>query len=213
MKLKTISISLGALVLAACSNPQDPSEYNFKAAIQDYYAKKQACFNIRADFPYQLAKSAYSYQRESEVFSELVSIGFLEETETEKEVKFYFGSQPPKKEPATTYSMTAAGKAASKSPEKSFLSMGGTNFCYGEYKVSEITNFTEPADFMGQKVSEVHFKYKAENISDWAKNSPLLQAKFKEIARDIASSSTPIDGEAALILTNNGWVHEKLFRN
>ena len=213
MKQEFFLIFLLFFVIISCSNPQDPTKSNFKKAIQDYYTSKQACFNVRADFPYQIAKSDYSYKKDSEIFNELVSIGFLTMTETEKECKAYFSTCPQKMEPAVTYSLTDSGKAASKEPEKGFLSLGGTDFCYGQYKVTEVTNFTEPANFMGQNVSEVDFNYKTENISTWAENSSILQSRFKKIARDIASSSKPIDDKAVLILTNKGWIHERLLNN
>ena len=208
-----LSIIFAALVLVACSNPQDPTESNFKSAIQEYYSTSKACFNIRADFPYQLAKSDYAYKRYSEILNELVSIGLLESIGSEKEVKSYFGNKTKEMEPAITYSLSKNGKLFAKVPEKRFMSLGGTEFCYGEYEVAEITNFTEPADFMGQKVSKVSFTYRANKIEGWAKSSQLLQDKFSSVAKDIASIANPIDGNAALILTNNGWVHEKLFKN
>ena len=209
--MKKLSVTLLAMALIACSSPQDATESNFKSAIQEYYTQKQACFSLNAAFPHEVAKSDYSYKKNSEILNELVAIGFLNSTETEKEVRVFLG-QSKKKEPAVRYELTEKGKGVTKETEKAFLSLGGTNFCYGNYAVEEITNFTEPSDFMGEKVSKVKYTYKAKDIASWVKENDVLKNSFNRIAKDIASIDNPIEGKAALILTNNGWTHEKLFK-
>lgn len=209
--VKRLFVFLCSLVLVACSNPQDPTKSNFKSAIQEYYSTQKVCFEVQADFPYQLAKSAINYNEESAVYDELVSIGLLEAKDTMKAKKTFFGKDPNKKEPATTYSLTEKSKDFVRKSEPNFFHVSGTEFCYGEYEVMDITNFSEPESLLGVRVTNVNFTYKVNKIEKWVKDSQLLQSEFTSVANHVASNITSVKDKATLMLTNNGWVHEKLF--
>ena len=91
----------------------------------------------------------------------LVEAGLL--TKRDTEVKAMFGN---KMEPATEYQVTDTGKK--------FLVANGANtmagqdaFCSGKYTVVEVSNFTEPSDMMGVKLSQVNYRYKVEGADDW----------------------------------------------
>jgi hypothetical protein len=110
-------------------------------------------------------------------------------------------------------------------------------FCYGEPRVVEIINYSEPADLLGQKVSEVHFTYAVFNLASWAAsdtiryaaeqalNSDTDPSKLKKsmnakkleqitdaVTRHVQSEKSPLKEKTVLILTNTGWMHEKMFR-
>ena len=59
------------------------------------------------------------------------------------------------------------------------------------------------------KISQVNFRYKARDVADWAK-SESLRANYKNFA-DQAEGD--IKAKAVLILTNDGWMHERLFKH
>ncbi|MDF9428923.1 hypothetical protein EM868_03790 [Cupriavidus gilardii] len=112
-----------------------------------------------------------------------------------------------KMEPATEYQATEKGKK--------FLVANGANtlagqdaFCTGKYTVVEVDNFTEPSDTMGVKVSRVNYRYKVEGADDWAKSEG-VRANYKNFAEQVQGDA---QGKAALILTNDGWMHERLFK-
>ena len=197
------------LTLSACSNPQDPTEANFKVAIQDFLSsrKGEACIEV-PDLPFEVSKSSLAFHFDLKKF---ISVGLVNSTETEKK-------EGNSKETVLTLSLTDMGKSALKKFEKPYsyaFAMGvlqsHSALCYGEHRVVDILNFTEPADFGGQKISRVNFTYTTKNISQWT-NNKVFQSNGR-LFRDIKSESEPIKDKATLMLTNKGWVHKKLFRN
>ena len=112
-----------------------------------------------------------------------------------------------KPEPGFEYSATEAGA-------KVLVSGAGNNvgrgpgFCMGKYRVSEVTGFTEPADAMGMKISKVIYTYGVEGAPDWVKRPEILKAN-PNVAPDLDPKASK---NAVLILTNDGWVHERVFR-
>ncbi len=68
-----------------------------------------------------------------------------------------------------------------------------------------MTNLTQPADMIVMPLSQVSYKYHLTDLPDWAKN-PKMKAAFPDLARNTAES---LDGRVAVVLTNDGWKHEK----
>lgn len=58
---------------------------------------------------------------------------------------------------------------------------------------------------MGMTISQVSYKYHLADLPDWAKN-PKVKSAFPDLARSTAES---LDAKAALVLTKDGWKHEK----
>ncbi|WP_409523699.1 hypothetical protein [Nitrincola sp. MINF-07-Sa-05] len=204
---------MSTLLLVACSSHQDAAESTFKTALQEYYTSHPACFHVGLSFPYRLAQSQRTGASQSSILNELVSLGLLEASPTEMESRSIFRGQPAKMESATRFVLTDLGQQVTRAPEQHLFSSGGTLFCYGDYEVTSVSHFSDPADFMDHKVSQVSFAYKAVRIADWALNSQVLQRHFSQITRDIQSEQAPIEERTTLILTNEGWVHERLSVN
>lgn len=185
--------------LTGCSDKKEASKSNFKAAIQEYYDKGfRPCVSISVkDVPFTLEKKGIYFQREPQKATALVKAGLL--SEKESEVRNNWNG---KMEPATEYSLTDEGKKyRAKEP--------GVMFCGGEFKVVEVENFTEPADMLGTKVSQVNFTYKVVNAPAWAKN-PDVQAAYPAIKDGIADKARY---KTVLVATSEGWMHERLFKN
>jgi len=53
----------------------------------------------------------------------------------------------------------------------------------------------------------VNFRYKVQGAEDWA-NSEAMRASY----RNFAEQTGDIKGRATLVLTNDGWMHERLFK-
>ncbi|MCL2625650.1 MAG: hypothetical protein FWD46_02370 [Cystobacterineae bacterium] len=104
--------------------------------------------------------------------------------------------------PASEYHLTDAGK------EYLVAKAQWNAFCTGKYVLLEVENFTEPADAMGMKLSQVNFRYKLTGAADWVKTESLGVA-YKDFAK---RAQDDIQDKAALVLTNDGWMHERLFK-
>lgn len=202
--IKIAAFSSLALILAACGSAKDANKSNFSTAIQAYLDTQNGlCAAVPAnELPFTLGNQGMLGQQNKQRADALADAGLL--TKQDTEVKAMFGN---KMEPATEYQITDAGK-------KHLVAKGANTlgrqvaFCTGKYAVIEVDNFTEPSDMMGVKVSQVNFSYKVEGAADWAKSED-LRAAYKHVV-DQAQGNT--QGKAALILTNDGWMHERLFK-
>ncbi|AZR95946.1 hypothetical protein BBB39_01810 [Bordetella trematum] len=200
------AVILGGLVvaLAACGSAKDANKGNFSKAIQAYLDTQNGlCAALPAkSLPFTLADQDMLSQQGKQRADALVDAGLLSKRDVE--VKAMFGNRML---PGAEYSITDEGKK--------YLVAGGAStmmrqdaFCTGKYAMAEVQNFTEPSDMMGAKVSRVNFLYKLDGAASWAKSASLQQA-YPAFAKQTQGD---IKGKAALILTNDGWVHERLFK-
>ncbi|MNL05318.1 hypothetical protein D3C87_1259050 [compost metagenome] len=202
--IKIVAIGGLTLTLAACGGAKDANKSNFSKAVQMYLdTQKGLCAALPAKgSPFTLSNQDMLGGQNKKRADALVDAGLL--TKRDTEVKAMFGN---KMEPATEYQVTDTGKK--------FLVANGANtvgghdaFCTGKYAVVEVDNFTEPSDMMGVKLSQVNYRYKVEGAADWAKSEG-VRANYKNFAEQAQGE---IQGKAAVILTNDGWMHERLFK-
>ena len=213
--LLTSAVLVAILAVSACSDPRAASEANFKAAIQDYYASvQQACLDFPGGFPKDVMEGSYNFDDQTRLFDELVAVGFLRSEPVQKQVRknpfsFSFPGKTPEMKTISgkRYSITEEGMAAA-GPSPAAI---GARFCYGSYEVRDITNFTAPTPALGQTISRISYTFAAADIADWASNSELLRGKFPRLVRDLKSLEEPINDQAVLVLTGNGWIHQALF--
>lgn len=217
---------LVALAVAGCSDPKEASKGNFKTAINAWVEKNPPCLSVprsqirpdgadEAPFPRYLDISPTTAKyilegrtREQARFDALVEVGLLKVEETTIAKKALFGNQS-QNVPVRAYDLTDTGKkAVSSEGEKSAFRSPAQSFCYGTPSVDEVLQFTEPADAMGVKVSRVAYRYHLKDLPGWALNEK-MQLAFPQLKEHAADS---IDAKAAVILTNDGWVHEKATR-
>ncbi|MBE3175407.1 hypothetical protein IM282_15625 [Enterobacter cloacae complex sp. P29RS] len=211
MKLKYISplICIGAIALSGCNDPKDASEGNFKAAAQQYLDSIYPSCYFKANFP--LKTDGYAFNNLPDILHVMSQKGLL----TEKEIsrKHYEASWGSKAHDVVvnSYDLTDEGKKFYKSDAAKKINgetLGG--FCFGKATVSEVSNFTEPSDAMGQKISRVSFSYKVTGVPDWAKSSEITSLN-SQLKKDVDSESEPLKVTSVFVLTNKGWVHERLF--
>lgn len=81
----------------------------------------------------------------------------------------------------------------------------GDRFCYATKQLVDIGQYTEPSDVNGVKSSRVNFTYKVTDFQSWAK-SPTLH-----LDRDVKQAEATQTITATFVLTNEGWVHERMF--
>jgi hypothetical protein len=199
--MKIVVASVVALVVAACSNPKDANKANFSKAIQAYLDTQTAFCLYVSDLPYvQAEKGIRAYDEKlPQKLNAFVEVGLLSARNTE--VKAMFGN---KMVPATEYQATELGKQ--------YLSKESSGrFCTGKRKLTGVDNFTEPgpAPFSNVTASEVNFRYEITDLAEWAK-SEKVRAAYDERAFKALEEN---QDKAVLILTNEGWMHGRLFRN
>ena len=76
---------------------------------------------------------------------------------------------------------------------------------------TSITNFTKPSESFGYTISRVNFNYKVVNLPGWVK-TPELMGRFSILKELVSSKDSGIDDTAVVILTEKGWIHEKIYK-
>ncbi|HOV04085.1 MAG TPA: hypothetical protein PLG99_06715 [Kaistiaceae bacterium] len=224
---RAVLLGVAILALSACSDPKAASKDNFKTAIDAYIAQNPPCLSIprgperpqgenQPDFPRYVSAAPptsdiqrQNRERERAPFDALVAAGLMSVSETTIKVRSGLWANDVSDMPVRAYDLTTEGRnAVSEVGARTALTAPQQRLCYGRPTVDEIVQFTEPADAMGVKASRVSYRYHLADLPGWARN-PAMLAAFPQLQRDSASS---IDASAAVILTNDGWVHERAFR-
>lgn len=202
-------LCIGMLTLSGCNDPKKPSESNFKEAAQQYLDTVYPVCYIKANFPYKT--DGISFNNMPEVLHAMAEKGLLTEKElSRKHIDASWGIKA-HDIVVNSYELTEEGRKYYK-PDAA-KNMRGENiggFCFGKATVTEVSNFTEPSDAMGQKISRVSFFYKVSEIPEWAKTPEILSAD-RQIKKDVDSAKNGMKVTNAFVLTNNGWIHERLF--
>lgn len=207
MKKKILAVAAisAVLLLTGCGSKKDANKSNFAEAIQSYLdTRNGVCISLPAkEAPFRLEqKPFFDIINAQEKATAMVSAGLLSARDIEM-------PQPGtnKLVPGAEYSLTDAGKK--------YLVKGGSGnlgnwdgFCGGKFKVKEVENFTEPADMFGAKISQVNYAYEVDDVPVWAKE-PSIQAQFPNLKPALAPTAAD---KAVLVATNDGWIHEMLFK-
>ncbi|MCH4267227.1 MAG: hypothetical protein LKF80_02365 [Brevundimonas sp.] len=221
-----IVLAAVAALVAGCSNPKAADKKNFETAINDWISKNPPCLSLPSGsvraagrpadagvFPHyvEAAVSEHPMRLENQKkaaapFEALAAAGLLKGEPTEITQSGYFAGPQPKMA-VIAYTLTPEGEKAFSEKGNSRM-MADPSFCYGEPAVKEIVRFTEPGEMMGMMVSQVDYTWQLNNMPEWAK-SKAMQDVFPQLARDTAET---LEGKAIVVLTNDGWVHEKAMR-
>lgn len=189
---------------AGCGSAKDASKGNFTKAVQAYLDTKNGlCVAVPAkEYPFSLVNKGM-FPDTKQRADALADAGLL--TRRDTQVKAAFGNAT---EAGSEYQLTELGKK--------FKVAGGANtmgghdaFCSGRYEVVEVDNFTEPGDAMGMTISQVNYRYGVKDAADWVKSEG-LRAVYKNFEEQAGGE---IRDKAVLVLTNDGWLHERLFRD
>lgn len=210
VKYKVFAIAL-SLVLVGCSDPKEPNEKNFKVAVQQYLdTEYPKCFFIE-DFPVE--SSSHGIMENYENLTALSKAGILNAEELSRQEvppsTFSKGYTNIK----TRFSLTDLGKKYYRAlPPGQAASLKKNGLCFGKAEVVSINNFTQPNNMMGKTISIVNYSYTAKDIPDWAKNKDILK-QFNYIDDFVNSADNPVKGKTMLVLTNKGWIADRLIRN
>lgn len=178
-------MAIAMIACVGCSDPKAANEKNFGNAIAEFLkseGKSDAYCIGLKEYP----RKSYSPDYDDDL---LVAAGLLKVGKPDA-----YG--------ITVRDLTEKGK-------KYFTP--GKGFCYGQPTLHRIVNFSEPSSEFGSSMSEVNYEYKIENIPEWALEES-VQKDRSGIRKAVSSQREPIREQDTLILTNNGWVHEELFK-
>lgn len=222
MKCASVLILVVA-VLGACSNPKAPNKANFEKAINAWIGENPPCIDVPrspvcavghadpkafplyvepADSPNPMRRA--TQERALKPFQALADAGLLKAEQVQINIDGGPFATGPATRTVAAYSLTPEGEEAL-STRTSRMAGQVPAFCYGAPKVKEIVRFTEPADMMGATISRVEYTYQVKDQPAWTR-TPALQAAFPQLVRDSADT---LEGRAAVVLTNEGWIHER----
>ncbi|BAP45120.1 hypothetical protein NJC40_12815 [Pseudomonas sp. 21LCFQ02] len=209
MHRKIFPLVILATALVGCSDPKKASESNFEKATQAWldtaYPK---CFLMSA-FPTE--SKEFDIGNSNKMLHALAGAGVLKEVElSRKEIPASI-FQSARTQVQYSYDLTDEGRKYYKADAQK-LRDGSTapGLCIGKAKVTKIEQFSEPGDMMGQKISRVTYTYRVDDLPKWASDQAVVETN-RELGPMVSSKDTPIKETRAFILTNNGWVHERLF--
>jgi hypothetical protein len=162
--------------VVGCSSFKEPTEKNFKIALNEYYSAHDDClFTNTLRFPYETSRSDESGAG-SKGMDALTASNLMKRQEAK-----LIG--------VNRYVLTPAGERA------------GGRFCYGHREITAVPSFTPPATVNGLPSTTVTYRYAMRDLPLWA-NTDAMRAAFPTLAR--STSSDPQD-TAKLVLTINGW--------
>lgn len=214
--IKAILLLSGAALLPACGNDtQAANDANFEQALNAHYAQMKQCVKIgskpNADGIIQEFRTDGSMQdKQLPFYNGLVNLGLVEAVTYQKDTKNFSG-QVTGKADWVGYKFSDRGQTFLRPAEldKGAFSTGARQLCYATPQVVEIINFTEPAEALGVKVSNVQYSYTLVDIAPWANDSALTK-QFDWLSERISSDNILKDDD--LVLTNNGWVHHSVLK-
>ncbi len=184
-----LTIFLSVFLFTGClfSDPKEANLENFSKAINQYLKSDKQKFNcMDTNIKNKDGYTTGSKKKNDKLAQQGIMISKIKKIEKKN---LYYRSYNPKKFVDTkVYVLTDNAKPFYKDG-----SWGG-HVCVGTTKLKEIVNFTIPKDMGGKTLSMVKYKYIVDDYPKWAKIPP------KEV-----------ETKDMFILTNNGWVHSKLF--
>jgi len=189
-----------ALPLAGCSDPKAASDDNFKSALQGWFDTNPVCTTLVAMGKVPIVREVPNHVDEAKL-DLAVNAGLLS-VESFREVP-RFATKPAD---FRRYTPTDTGKDAIRAND---TGLGGVQLCFARRNVVEVVNWTEPGDVMGLRATQVRYRYRLDDIAPWTQTAD-MRAAFPQLAKAL---DTP-EGEdkASLILTNEGWAHERSLR-
>lgn len=183
-KVLAIFITLAATALAGCGEEGD-----FKKAINTKISKNTMCYGFSKennakvfdDFRLGNPVKVNIYNNEQDpILTGLKDAGILEISYEQEMFK------------------TVALLTTTEKGRKTSFWDRNNGACMGHRSVDEITNWTEPCDNGGQKVTQVTYTWKLADIPGWVDKKIFAEAGVTGI--DEAKQS-----KIVLVKTNNGW--------
>jgi hypothetical protein len=189
------------LTLTACNSAKNPSDTNFRIAINQYLAKHgRACTWIGQPFPVDVSELEQKSQSGTgPEMAALEAAGLVRSSDTVVVTPGVFGPGAPHR--VKRYEPTAEGQRYFQQVAAVLGQSAG--FCYGDKTVDAIVKWTEPVKAGTYSQTEGTYTYKIADLAPWAQQ-PDVQREFGDVRatiNGISKSNEVID----LQLTNQGW--------
>ncbi|MCV9917536.1 MULTISPECIES: hypothetical protein [Pseudomonas] len=194
--------------LAGCSDTKDATEANFQQAAQAYLDTQYPHCFVVSSFPTKTKD--FDVNGTNKALHALAQVGVVSEKEisrTEVPERLW---QPARTDIYYAYDLTDEGRKYYKADGQKLMNgktVGG--LCFGKAQVTGIDQYTEPGEMMGQKISRVTYAYTITDLPPWTANDG-VKANISGLDKVVASAQAPLKETRAMVLTNNGWVHERL---
>lgn len=191
---KWASILIACALVSACfSGSKEVSKGNFKRVIAAYLAQAQGvCLDPpRGKAPFATPVDMSFYPLDEQRAEALVAAGLVER----RQVTLTDLLNKPM--PGYEYTLTPAGKASYRIVNEA---AGRGAFCAGKHQIEEVLSFSEPADFLGKRVSEVRYHRTLVDAPAWAK-LPAVVAAFPHLRQEFQETASTV-----LELNGDGWV-------
>ncbi|GIZ51874.1 hypothetical protein [Noviherbaspirillum aridicola] len=210
---ETTSLSLAlVLLLSGCSDPKAASESNFKKAAQAYLDSVYPKCYVTQTFPYT---TTYHTGRKDtgDLLHALVKAGLLAEKELSRQkTDGWMTAKGDDFIVKSTFELTEEGRKHYKSDGGKPMGYDAGGYCAGKAEVDEIVRYTEPSDALGTRISRVNYTYRVKDLPKWAL-TPELVAVVPALKQDVESKEKPVKVTEGFVLTNEGWIHQSLFKD
>ncbi|MEI3777047.1 membrane lipoprotein lipid attachment site-containing protein [Pectobacterium brasiliense] len=179
---KILLVAGTALVLAGCGEKGD-----FEKAINAKISKSKVCYSLQDNdivfnkgFPVRVNHGYRSagYNASDEILNGLVEQGLLNISQQ-----------------ANGFSSVDVLEVTDKGQEVEFWDRK-EGACVGRRAVAEITNWTEPSEGNGAKMTQVTYTWKLDGIPGWVDKNAFSGVK---------GMAEPEEAKIVLVKTNNGW--------
>jgi hypothetical protein len=196
--------------LVGCSDGQQPSEAELRQAAQAYLDTQYPyCFVISA-FPTRTRD--FDVEGTNKALHALAQVGVVSEREisrTEVPERLW---QPARTDIYYAYDLTDEGRRYYKADARQGKAGSIGGLCFGKAEVTAIKGFSVPGEQQGRRQTQVTYSYRINELPAWAADSA-VQAGITGLDQALASASKPLEETRAMVLTAQGWVHERLLAN
>ena len=201
------------LILSGCGNDQNTAnKANFETSLNAHYSKVKQCLAIggepNAEGIIQEFKTGGAVQNpQLPFYNGMTNLGLLEAVTYQKDTRNFSGEVSGKSD-WIGFKISDEGKTHLKETVDR-LSSGSPKLCYGTPQVVTIKSFTEPAESMGVKTSNVQYTYKLVDVAPWA-SDPMVTAQYPMLSQQLLKKS--IERNDDMVLTNEGWKHHSVMK-
>ncbi|MBU6486190.1 MAG: hypothetical protein KGQ57_00005 [Burkholderiales bacterium] len=200
-KTGTAAAIVGALLLAACSSKNDPTETNFASAINEHFSHAdEECLPVTS-YPVDVSSFMLKHPDASQVpeLDALKNAGLLSTSViSPTQSRMVAGA-------VQRYQLTPMGLKYFHETSAVDATTGTRTgmFCYGHRSLLKVVRWVGPVTAGGYQGATVYFTYKYDDLPDWAKR-PDVQAFYGDMRHDLAGIGNA-EAHWAVRLTNEGW--------
>lgn len=199
------------LIASACgTDPREPSKDTFATVIQTELAARPACILVGEPLPWsvpvtQRPDAGVWRDEEEPVYmagprNALVEAGLIRAAGDSVYLGDQYGRYLRRR-----YELTPAGREAYRAQVSTPMSGTRPGFCGGERRLVEVTRYTEPADFVGTRSTQVHYTYRIENPAPWLRHASIRRHFATGLGSDLAALEAPQEARMPLVLMSDGW--------